>query len=112
MVWRRACEEGQKRQKETITPPFPRPEGKAASDDDSGLLGFGPAKMNFAGAGDGGDEGRFGSVAEVAHFVEGEFEGCGHVLTCPIAGGKDELTDGMNFQRAFLKQIVTDTFVP
>ncbi len=81
MVWRRACEEGQKRQKETITPPFPRPEGKAASDDDSGLLGFGPAKMNFAGAGDGGDEGRFGSVAEVAHFVEGEFEGCGHVLT-------------------------------
>src|ERR1700686_2785350 len=39
------------------------------------------AKINLATAGDGGDEGRFGSSAQVAHLVERAFESCGHILT-------------------------------
>ena len=51
------------------------------------------------------------SAAEVAHFVEGEFKGRGHVLARHVAEGKDELADGMKFQRAFFEQVVADAFV-
>jgi len=72
---------------------------------------FWPAEMNFSGASDGGYKGRFGSVAEFAHFVEGEFEGSGHILAGHVAGGKDELADGMSLQSAFFEQVVTDALV-
>ncbi len=74
-------------------------------------LAFGPAKVNFSGSSDGGDEGRFGSGAKGAHFAEGEFEGCGQVLTRHVAGGKDELADGMNFQSALFEQVIADALV-
>jgi hypothetical protein len=61
--------------------------------------------MNFTGAGYRGDEGRFGSAAEAAHFVESEFEGCGHVLTGHVAGGENELADSMNFQGALSRRL-------
>ncbi len=67
--------------------------------------------MNFAGAGDRGNEGGFGSTAKAAHFVKGEFEGCGHVLAGHVAGGEDKLADGMNFQGLLFEQVVAHAFV-
>jgi len=71
----------------------------------------GPAKVNLAGAGDGGDERRLGSAADATHLVEGTIEGFGHVLAGHVAGGKDELADLMNFQCAFFEQVVPDALV-
>ncbi len=67
--------------------------------------------MNFAGAGDRGDEGRFVSTAKAAHFVEGQFERCGHVLARHVTGGEDKLADGMNFQGVLFEQVVAYAFV-
>ncbi len=72
---------------------------------------FWPAKIDFAGAGDGGDEGRFGSGAQVAHLVERAIESCGHVLSRHVAGSKDELADGMELQSEFFERVVADAFV-
>ena len=44
------------------------------------VLSFRPTKINLASTRDGGDERWFGSAAELANFIEGELEGCGHVL--------------------------------
>jgi hypothetical protein len=67
--------------------------------------------MNFPGAGYGGNEGRRDSAAEIAHLVEGKFQSCGHVLGGHVPGGEHEFADGMNFQRAFLEQVVSDAFI-
>jgi len=78
--------------------------------DDAGSVP-GPAKVNFAGAGDGGDERRPGPAAETAYLVEGEFEGCGHILAGHVAGGKDKLADRVSLQSAFFEQVVADALV-
>lgn len=44
-----------------------------------------PAEVNFAGTGDGGDEGRFAFVTEAAHSGDGEFKRGGHVLARHVA---------------------------
>ena len=67
--------------------------------------------MDFAGAGDGGDEGRLEFVAEAAHFGNGEFECRGHVLARHIAGREDELADSVLFEGVLFEEIVANTFV-
>ena len=72
---------------------------------------FGPAKVNFSGAGDGGDERRSGPGAERTHLLDRKFESCGHIVAGHVTGGKDELADGVNFQSALFEQVVADAFV-
>ena len=54
--------------------------------------------MDFAEAGNGGDEGWFQFVAKTAHFGDGEFEGGGHVLAGHVPGDEDEFPDGVFFE--------------
>ena len=67
--------------------------------------------MHFACAGYRGDEGRFVSTTEAAHFGESQFESGGHVLAGHVAGGEDKLADGMNFQGALFEQVVAYALV-
>ena len=70
-----------------------------------------PAEIDFAEAGNGGDEGWFAFVAEAAHFGDGEFECGGHVLAGHVAGGEDEFADGVLFEGVFFEEVVADAFV-
>ena len=67
--------------------------------------------MNFACAGYGGNEGRLVPTTEATHFVEGEFEGCGHALAGHVARGENEFANGVNFQGALFEQVVADALV-
>jgi hypothetical protein len=67
--------------------------------------------VDFAEAGDGGDEGWFESVTEAAHFGESEIEGGGHVLAGHVAGGEDEFADGMFFEGLLFEEVVSDAFI-
>src|SRR2546423_13720199 len=71
----------------------------------------GPAKADFAAATNGGNERWSNSAAKAAHLVQCKFQSRGHVLARHIAGGKDELADGMDLQRAFFEQVVADALV-
>ena len=70
-----------------------------------------PAEVDFADARNGGDEWRIEFAGEAAHFRESEFKRAGHVLARHIAGGEDELPDGMFRESAFFEQVVADTFI-
>src|ERR1700719_4717881 len=91
-------------------------DGQASAGDRSDFEGqaarmgsaFWPPKINVAVAGNGGDEGRFGSGKQFEHLVERAFESCGHVLTGHIAGGKNELADGMKFESEFFERVVAN----
>jgi hypothetical protein len=74
-------------------------------------LAFRPAEVDFAKAGDGGDEGWFELVAEAAHFREGEFECGGHILAGHVARGEDKFADGVFFESVFFEEIVAYAFV-
>lgn len=60
---------------------------------------------------DGGNKRRPLFAAEALHPGDGEFERGGHVLAGHIAGGEDELADGVFLEGAFLKKVVPDAFV-
>jgi len=81
-----------------------------ASRIDGGLI-FRPAEVNFAEAGDGGDEGWLEFAAEATHFGEGEFEGGGHVLAGHVAGSEDKLADSVFFESVFFEEVIADAFV-
>lgn len=74
-------------------------------------LTFRPAEVDFARAGDGGDEGRLEFVAETMHFGDGEFERGGHVLAGHVAGSEDKLAYGVFFESVFFEEVVADAFV-
>jgi len=67
--------------------------------------------MEFAEAGDRGDEGWVQFVGEAAHFGEGEFEGGGHVLAGHVAGSEDKLADRVFLESMFFEEVVADAFV-
>lgn len=67
--------------------------------------------MDFAEAGDGGDEGWLEFVTEAAHFGDGEFERGGHVLAGQVAGGEDEFADDVFFEGVFFEEVIADAFV-
>jgi len=75
------------------------------------LLAPRPAEVDFAEAGDGGDEWWFEFEAEAAHFRESEFECCGHVLAGHVPGGEDKLADGVFFESVFFEEVVPHAFV-
>ena len=75
------------------------------------MLFFRPAEVDFAEAGDGGDEGWFEFAAEAAHFGKSLFERGGHVLARHVAGSKDKLADGVFFNGVFFEEVVADAFV-
>lgn len=74
-------------------------------------LTFRPAEVDFAEAGDGGDEGWLEFVAETTHFREGEFERGGHVLAGHVDRGEDKLAYGVFFESVFFEEVVADAFV-
>jgi len=78
---------------------------------DWGRLLLRPAEVDFADARNGGDEWGIEFAGEAAHFRESEFECAGHVLTRHVAGGEDELPDGMFREGASFEQVVADTFI-
>jgi hypothetical protein len=75
------------------------------------VLFFRPAEVDFAEAGDGGDEGWFEFAAEAAHFGEGEFECGSHILAGHVARGEDKLADGVFFKGVFFEEVVANAFV-
>jgi len=80
------------------------------------VLTFRPAEVDFARAGDGGDEGWLEFVAETTHFRKREFERGGHVLAGHVARGEDKLAYGVFFESVFFEsvffeEVVADAFV-
>lgn len=70
-----------------------------------------PAEMDFASAGDCGDEGWVEFTAEAAHFRQSEFEQGGHFQARQVAGGKDKFADGVFLEGAFFEQVVADALI-
>jgi len=67
--------------------------------------------VDFADTRDGGYEWRTEFPGEATHFRESEFERAGHVLARHIAGGENELPDGMFREGAFFEQVIANAFV-
>ncbi len=67
--------------------------------------------MDFAGAGNRGDEGRFLPAGEAAHFRKSKFERARHIQAGHIAGSKDELADGVFLEGAFFEHVVADALI-
>lgn len=72
---------------------------------------FRPAEVDFPRASDGSDKWRFKFTEEASYFGQSEFEGSGHVLAGHIAGGEDELANGMLFEGAFFEEVVADALI-
>jgi hypothetical protein len=67
--------------------------------------------VDFASAGDRGDEGRILATGEAAHFRKSKFERGRHIQAGHVAGSKDELADGVFLEGAFFQHVVADALI-